>query len=347
MVILFLANKNNMAIKKYSVWKIIMPVWFYIFLGVVVNCLWGTAFLVPYYLTDINPVAIAIGRYLIYGLVSLFLAFFMIKKLRLLTYEQWRYAFLFAFLGNVGYYLCITLSVHYGGITTTALIESILPITMMIAGYFFGQDGDGEFDFQVLLLPIAMVLIGIVMLNQSHNAGVEFTEVNYSWYLGLFFSISALLLWTWYGFSNAKFLKKNPSVSSSTWSVAIGVGCFFQAILGLGVFLMTAENVFLSTDNISVSIMRLVIGCLFLGVIVSWLVTVWWNQVSRYIPMMIIGPLFVFETLSSLVYGYIVDQRLPESSEVMAVLLIIGGVALSMVVTSKGLRKATPALQGS
>jgi len=324
-----------------------MPVWFYIFLGIVVNCLWGTAFLVPYYLTDINPVAIAIGRYLVYGMVSLVFAFFMIKKLHQLTSEQWRYAFLFAFLGNVGYYLCITLSVHYGGITTTALIESILPITMIVAGYFFGQDGDREFDFQVLLLPVAMVLIGIIMLNQSHSVGIDSTEISYSWYLGLFFSISALLLWTWYGFSNANFLKKNPTISSSTWSVAIGVGCFFQAVLGVGVFALMTEDIFLNTADVGDSAIRLVIGCLFLGVIVSWLVTVWWNQVSRYIPMMIIGPLFVFETLSSLVYGYIVDQRLPDLDEVMAILLIVGGVFLSMLVTSKGLKKAVPVLQGS
>jgi drug/metabolite transporter (DMT)-like permease len=324
-----------------------MPVWFYVFLGIVVNCLWGTAFLVPYYFTDINPVAIAIGRYLVYGLVSLFLAFFTIKKLRKLSYEQWRCAFLFAFLGNVGYYLCITLSVHYGGITTTALIDGAMPLTMILAGYFFDKNSDKSFGFQTLLLPFSMVLVGIFLLNQSYAVGGEYTEVNYFWYLGLFFAVAALLLWTWYGFSNAAFLKKNAGISSSTWSIAIGVGCFFQALIGAAVFFFMSEDVFVNAVDVDSSIVRLVLGCLFLGVIVSWLATVWWNQVSRYIPMMIIGPLFVFETLSSLVYGYLVDQRLPEISEMMAILLIVGGVVLSMLVMSSGLKKPSLTLQES
>jgi drug/metabolite transporter (DMT)-like permease len=63
--------------------------------------------------------------------------------------------------------------------------------------------------------------------------------------------------------------------------------------------------------------------------------------------MAIIGPLFVFETLSSLVYGYIVDQKFPSTMEVMAVVLIIGGVSLSMMLASKGLKKATPVLHAS
>jgi drug/metabolite transporter (DMT)-like permease len=320
-----------------------MPVWFYVLLGILVNCLWGTTFLAPYYLADINPVAIAIGRYLVYGVISVVFVLFNLKSLRKLSYGQWKYAFLFAFTGNVGYYVCITLSVHYGGITTTALIESTMPIVMIVAG----QLSIKEFDFQSLLFPVVMVLTGIFMLNQSQGDGIDYSANNYHWYAGLLFSVVALLLWAWYALSNAHFLKQNPSVSSNIWSIAIGVGCFFQSLVGLSVFAVSGESVFIATDDIASSTIRLIVGCLFLGVFISWLVTVWWNQVSRYIPMAIIGPLFVFETLSSLVYGYIVDQKFPSTMEVMAVVLIIGGVSLSMMLASKGLKKATPVLHAS
>ncbi|MFT7386922.1 MAG: drug/metabolite transporter (DMT)-like permease [Candidatus Endobugula sp.] len=320
-----------------------MPVWFYVLLGILVNCLWGTTILAPYYLADLNPVAIAIGRYLAYGLISIVFVLFNLNSLRKLNYGQWKQAFLFAFTGNVGYYICIALSVHYAGITTTALIESTTPIVMIVASQLSGK----EFDFQSLLFPVIMVLTGIVMLNQSQGVGIDYSANDYQWYVGLGFAVLSLWLWAWYALSNARFLKQNPSISSNIWSVAIGVGCFVQSIIGLSVFAVSGESIFMTTDDIASSTIRLIVGCLFLGVFISWLVTIWWNQVSRYIPMAIIGPLFVFESLSSLTYGYIVDKKLPATMEVMAVVLIIGGVALSMMLTSRGLKKATPVLQGS
>ncbi|MGS2717890.1 DMT family transporter [Eionea flava] len=323
-----------------------MPVWFYIFLGVVVNCLWGTAFLIPHYLSDINPIAISMGRYLVYGLVSLFLALFTLKKLRQLTVRQWRYAFLFAFLGNVGYYLCMALSVHYGGITTAALVEGVTPLMMILAGCIFAKSNDKDFGFQSLLLPFLMVLTGVVLLKQSYVPQGVHAATDYSWYLGFFFAIAALLLWVWYAFSNAGFMKENPEVSASTWSVAIGVGCFFQAVLGATVFSLLSEGSLVRVGaSLATPIMSLVAACLFLGVIVSWLATVWWNQVSRHIPIMIIGPLCVFETLSSLFYGYLNDQRLPGMGEILAIFLMVGGVLLSMLVMSGSLKKPALVLQ--
>lgn len=320
-----------------------MPVWFYIFLGIIVNCLWATAFLVPYYLSDINPIVITIGRYLVYGFISILFVLCNVKKWRHLTIDQWKHAFLLAFVGNVGYYLCLTVGISYGGITLTTLIISILPITMIVVGNFV----DKEFSFNILLMPVIMVFIGIVMLNLSHIGDVEYGHDSRYWAVGFFFAVASLGLWTWYGVSNASFLKKNPSISSNVWTVAIGVACFVQSILGLVIFSFVTDVVYLQTDNIALSTTRLIVGCLFLGVVVSWLVNVGWNQVSRHIPMAVVGPLIVFETLSSLTYGYIVDQKFPTMGEFTAIVLIISGVILGIRVTTKKPANEVPVLRSS
>ncbi len=89
-----------------------MPLRLYISLGIAVNFIWGTAFLIPYYLSDINPIAISLGRYFVYGLLSILIVSINFEKWRSLSFVHWRHAFMLAFAGNVGYYLSLTMGIH-------------------------------------------------------------------------------------------------------------------------------------------------------------------------------------------------------------------------------------------
>jgi drug/metabolite transporter (DMT)-like permease len=307
-----------------------MSLWLYILLGIVVNFVWGTAFLIPYYLSDTSPTAIALGRYFVYGLLSVLIISVNFKPWQSLSFAQWRHAFLLAFAGNVGYYLSLTLGIHYGGITITALIVGILPVSMIVAGNY----SEKEFSFRQLALPIGFILFGIILLNFSHAENADNHNEFSNWILGGLFALVSLVLWTWYGISNARFLKQNPNISAHVWSVAIGVGCLIQSMMGLPILLFTTDAIFLGESNVNSMILNLVLGCLFLGVIVSWLATIWWNQVSRHLSVSIAGQLIVFETISSLIYGYIVDQSLPSVGEFVSGALILFGVVLGIKSTT-------------
>ncbi|MNZ65073.1 Inner membrane protein YtfF [compost metagenome] len=58
----------------------------------------------------------------------------------------------------------------------------------------------------------------------------------------------------------------------------------------------------------------------------SWLANLLWNAASRRLPLTLTGQLIVFETLFSLLYGFLYLQRLPTLLETLAIGLLIGGV---------------------
>ncbi len=302
-----------------------MSFWTCIAIGILVNFIWGTAFLIPHYLPEVNPMAIAIGRYLVYGLVSIIIILINFKNFQHLNIKQWRTAFLLAFSGNVGYYVCLSMGVHYGGITISALIIGILPISILIIGNMIEK----TFSFRKLLFPVCLIFLGIIALNivSQHNSNELHTGERQ--FLGAIFAVIALVLWTWYALSNAKFLKQNQKISAQSWSTAIGICCLLQCVIALPLLMYSTDIIF-TQNNVTELMLKLLLGSLFLGLVVSWLATVWWNQISRYLPVAVTGQLIIFETISSLLYGYALDQTWPSGGEILSAMLIILGVILGI-----------------
>lgn len=295
-----------------------------VLVGIIVNCIWGTAFLIPYWLSDINPVAIAIGRYAAYGAVSLVLISIKKKGRQQLNWSHWKMAALLALLGNIGYYALLSSAINLSGITTVALITGILPVTLSIAGNFVEK----RFPFSSLLLPLGLIMVGICWNNIDKIGNSEPQELSLVIY-GIVLAILALAIWTLYGVLNSQFLKKHAQISSSLWSEAIGVACLVQAGLFYLVLIAFQPNTFDSIFNSSNAIWFL-LGSLFLGVVVSWLATIGWNKASINLPIAVVGQLIVFETIASLAYGYILDARLPSFTEFACAILIISGVYIGI-----------------
>lgn len=180
----------------------------FVVLGILVNCIWGTAFLIPYILSEINPMVIAIGRYLVYGLVSVGLIIFARKRFQILSKRQWLVAFSLGFAGNLGYYLFLSSSIYYSGITIAALIVGILPVALIIVGNLVEK----TYSFRSLALPILLILSGMLTLSLSD---IESRVGNDHTLLGTGLAIASLALWTYYGIKNAHFLKLNRNYSAN------------------------------------------------------------------------------------------------------------------------------------
>jgi len=298
----------------------------FITLGIFVNCIWGTAFLIPHILPEVNPIIIAIGRYLVYGLVSVALIFSARERFQNLSKQQWLVAFSLGFAGNVGYYLFLSSSIYHSGITIAALVVGILPVALVIVGNLIEK----TYLFRSLVLPVLFILSGMITLSLSN---IETRIDNENILLGTGLAIVSLVLWTFYGIKNAQFLKLNPSVSSNSWSIAIGVCCLLQSLIILLILAMFTNALHFSNDMSSEQLWHFVLGCLFLGIVVSWLATILWNQASRHLPVALAGQLIVFETISSLVYGYVADQSLPNIGELLAVTLVVVGVIAGLRAT--------------
>ncbi|MCE0494734.1 DMT family transporter [Vibrio salinus] len=306
----------------------------YIFLGIIVNFIWGSAFLIPYYFSSLDPNIIALGRYLTYGIISVFLYITKVKTRQSLTKRQWQTAFLLAFTGNVGYYLFLTTAIHLCGITISTLIVGTIPISMIIIGCFIEK----PVRLNTIVFPVLLILTGLFLVNISKFSITSAPDEMNNIILGVVFAFSSLVLWTFYGVSNVTFLKKNGSITSIQWSEAIGVCCFIQSIAAIPLLLLCKPN--LTSLLFESSVMyEYIFSSLFLGIVVSWLSTILWNNVSRNIPVTLLGQIIIFETLSSLFYGYLVDQALPSLIEFSSILLIISGIYMGIKIDSYNNKK--------
>ncbi len=304
---------------------------FNILLGITVNFIWGLAFLIPYITkSTIDPILLATGRYGVYGLLSIILMMTLYRSvLQTLCYKDWLWAIAFAFTGNVGYYILLILSIRFSDITTAALILGLTPITFIIYGNILQR----EFSFRQLFIPLILIFTGLISLYWSKLSAAQDINEMENIFLGIFFALIALFLWTWYGVQNAKYLKQKQGSRSllrdSDWSVAIGVCTFGITILILFIFSITGiwdPFVVIKTFK-TVQLTMIYIGVsLVLGILVSYYATVLWNRLSRTLPVSLVGQLLVFETISSILYGAAVDWTLPPINELLSICIILLGV---------------------
>lgn len=304
---------------------------FYILLGIIVNFIWGLAFFVPYYLQNIDPVLIVLSRYFFYGFISLILLFVAGGHWRSLTRLDWQKAMLFSFAGNLGYYFALVLSIHFAGIVLPALIVGALPVTMMI----YSNLKNKEFPFSKLILPIIMIATGVIGLKLLQHSAATVLTNHLSIALGSIFALVALTIWTWYGIANANYLKYHFTILGYTWSLAIGICCLIQVLLFFPVYALfntqAIHNLFINKT----AFYQLILGGIILGVIVSWLATTGWNKVSQHLPTVFIGQLLVFETISSLLYGYIHDRMIPSVTILIFISIALGGIVMGIRATSR------------
>lgn len=307
-----------------------------IFIAIMANCIWGIAFLIPHVLSEYNSVLISIGRYLIYGIITLIIFPFTVKNYKAFFKKQYiKTALLFAFTGNIGYYCFLVLAIENIGVVITALIIGAMPITMAIYGNILNR----EYSFKKMIVPIILILFGLSMLNlmKYGNIMVDNTDKIHSIFPGILYAIIALGMWTWYGVANANFLKKNSEISASSWSTFIGIATLFIALIALPfLYFITPAAIDQIRNNINITyLLPLILGCLILGVVVSWLATILWNKASRDLPVTLAGQLIVFETIASIFYSYIVDKKVPMTLEVISMLIIIAGILLAIRTTQK------------
>ena len=65
---------------------------------------------------------------------------------------------------------------------------------------------------------------------------------------------------------------------------------------------------------------------LAMGLLASWLGTLWWNQASRLLPTTLSGQLIVFETLAALSYAFWLRGQWPEPLTLAGIVLLVAGV---------------------
>ncbi|MBN9418868.1 multidrug DMT transporter permease [bacterium SCN 62-11] len=275
--------------------------------GVGAGALWGLVFLTPELVRDFPPLHLTLGRYLCYGLIS---AVLLAPRWRRLTAQlgrrEWFTLAGLALVGNLLYYLLLSSAVQRAGIATSSLIIGLLPVTISL----IGSRERNAVPLGKLALPLSLCSAGAVCigLRAAHTpAG-----------LGVLYAVGALIAWTWFAVHNARTLARLPQLSEHDWNLLTGLvtGLCSLALLPLADHSAHSPEAWLRLTGVAAAMALL---CSIAG-------NALWNRMSRMLPLTLVGPMILFETLFALVYGFLWEHRGPTRLEAAAFVFISLGV---------------------
>lgn len=269
--------------------------------------IWGLIFVVPGFMTAFSSLEVALGRYTVYGIISL-LIFFRAKCRYPLSI--WIKALFFSLMSTMAYYLFLVLALRYANPAICALILGVSPITIA----FYGNWKEREIPFKSLIIPSILILVGLVIINIPHFEGGGLSS---SYVFGLGCCLISLIAWSWYVVANSRFLNTHPEVSSSDWSTLIGVA----SIVWVAIFALIFKN------QIDISPRpewkSFIIGSAILGLLCSWVGAFLWNRASLYLPVSLAGQLTIFETVFGVIFVYILAGHLPPMMESIGIVVLL------------------------
>ncbi|WP_338483214.1 DMT family transporter [Pseudomonas trivialis] len=285
--------------------------------GVCAGLCWGVIFLGPQLTPGLSGLEFAVLRFLCYGAVSMVLLMPRWRRVCAhLSMADWKSLFWLSLIGNLIYYTLVGTGVQLVGIATTSLIVGLIPVFVTLAGRH-----DANAVSLPKLVPSLCCAVGGVMLISWHALINGDRPDTLATIAGISCAVGALVTWSWYAVSNARRLVQVASVSSHDWALLTGVMTGAQSLLlaapVLGLQAATHGSAqwlhFLLVAG-GVAILSSVVGgaC--------------WNQASRLLPLALSGQVLVIETLAALVFGFLWEQRLPDSYEIAAIALLVTGV---------------------
>lgn len=293
--------------------------------GVGAGALWGVVFLAPKLSPGFSPLALSAARYLIYGILSL--ALFLPMRSAIgskATRRDWLILAALSLPGNLIYYLCVAGAVHRAGVAPVSLIVGLVPVTATLVGAM----ERGSVPLRRLALPLSMASAGALCIYldapKAEHGGDRATYL-----VGLLMAVGGLASWTAYAVGNARYLRAHPRFTSQEWSILTGVvtGALSLVLLAPPAFLL--PGMVTTSPQPAAAWWRFwaISGAIALGA--SVLGNSFWNAASRRLPLTLAGQMIVFETVFALVYGFAYEARWPHNLEILAAVLLIGGVALA------------------
>lgn len=294
------------------------PVVWGIVIMLLANSLWALAFVVPVLAIDTPPAEIALGRFLVFGLISLVtLRLSLLKALPARLLVQ---AFLFALIGNVLYYAALAAGIRLAGAPLAILIIGMLPITIPIAG----QIGRRSLPLRLIAWPLGVFAVGVVIFNiaNSHVLSVGTTAVPL---LGLGLLLACLGMWTWFGVGNSRVMRENPGLEATDWLAVIGVGAL-AAVIAAAPGFWAAGLVRAPWTLGAAEFRELALWSILLGFAGTWLGGVLLNWASKLLSVTLLGQLIVFEAMFGLLYVFLVSGVLPGLVEFAGLALALGGI---------------------
>jgi drug/metabolite transporter (DMT)-like permease len=291
--------------------------------------IWGIVFVTPLLLPDYPGTLLAFARYLAFGLIALPLGWQARRALRALDRNDWIEAFKLSLVGNIIYYSALASAIQLAGAPLPTVVIGTLPLVITIVSNLHER----ALPWMRLAPALLALAAGIALVNQTELRRVMQLQGDpWRYAAGAVFAILATACWTWYPLRNARWLRARPAISAATWATAQGLATLPMALAGM--ILATGYYRLLVPNPLDLPLGpdpgRFVAWMLALGLLASWLGTLWWNAAARRLPPSLAGQLIVFETLSALAYAWLLRRAWPDAVTLAGVGLLIVGVLLGV-----------------
>ncbi|MEI7256221.1 DMT family transporter [Dickeya dadantii] len=294
--------------------------------GMGAGALWGLVFLAPELVRAFSPLQIAIGRYVAYGLISLvLLALHGSSLMRRLTRREWLALGWLSLAGNTLYYILLSSAVQMAGIAVTSLVIGFMPVVVTL----IGSRDRGAVPLRRLLPSLLMCAAGALCIGWQALGAPASAAVG-AQAVGLLCALGALISWSSFAVGNSRWLARVSSVSAHDWNLMMGIVTGAQSLVLIPFAIMLNTNS--HSDVAWAQFAGVSIG---LAVLASIVGNLFWNQMSRLLPLTLVGQMILFETLFALIYGFLWEQRLPTYLEAAAFTLVVCSVASCVAVHRK------------
>ncbi len=284
--------------------------------GMGTGVFWGFPFLIPQVLSQVPSFQIAFGRFLFFGLMSLFWIKKVVQIIRGLAPRDRLQLFFLSACGFWFYTIVLFWSVQKTDGIISSLIVGLLPICIPL--FTPGRRNSG-FGFY---LGLSILLIGLVNLFVAPLVnGASLKSPSLAGVLGL---LACLGMWTWFAIANSRFLQARPEINRKDFASVIG---FISLLCMLPLFFLKVDlDSFVHQEHFGLYLFCAAV----LGVGSSWIANWLWNICSYHCPSEVSGPLIVSETIFGLLYSFVYEARLPHVYEGVSIVLFLLGVLITV-----------------
>lgn len=307
--------------------------------GVFACLLWGLVYLVPLALPDYDPVYITAGRFVSFGLVAVPLIFLERRELSCYSARDWIFVTKLGVVGNIVYYWALATCIQYAGAPLAGMCMSVVPVSVSIIANMRDRKNNKSLPWKRLAPGLCLIAVGFVLANSGEFEAVVASQGNGArFWIGLFFGLLALALWTWYPIRNADWLIAHPERSARTWSTAQGLVTMPCAVFLYVAYWMIDPE---SPSFLGATPEWFIVVVAGSGLLCSWMGIAFWNAMSQRLPTALAGHMIVFETIFAVIFAHIWRSQWPSPAMVIGLVLLLSGVFVSLAIFRSAIHRAS------